>query len=174
MTQQYPLAFMATWLSFTSISHHNLFPHITSISLSAVNSSPRPRIATQSLNANSQSLHLSGDQHSCLGYVWLCKDCLIFIPFTLPQINCFIHSLKCFSSDSDSCLGVGCGPLLQFPHPPGAGPVLLTLLFSPLIPSSYQILHDSIFFSAGQVFLSALSWCSTCTSVSEDVFLKYP
>ena len=31
-----------------------------------------------------------------------------------------------------------------------------------------------IFFSIGQVLLSALSWCSACTSVSESVFLIYP
>ena len=30
------------------------------------------------------------------------------------------------------------------------------------------------FFSAGQVLLSALSWCSACTSVSEGVFLICP
>ena len=30
-----------------------------------------------------------------------------------------------------------------------------------------------IFFSAGQVLLPALSWCSACTSVSEGVFLMY-
>ena len=32
---------------------------------------------------------------------------------------------------------------------------------------------SSIFFSSGQVFLSAHSWCSVCTSVSEDVLLIY-
>ena len=31
-----------------------------------------------------------------------------------------------------------------------------------------------IFFSSGQVLLSALSWCSACPSVSEGVFLMYP
>jgi len=30
------------------------------------------------------------------------KDCLILIPFRLPQINCFTLSLKYFSSDPDS------------------------------------------------------------------------
>ena len=30
-----------------------------------------------------------------------------------------------------------------------------------------------IVFSTGQVFLSTLSWCSACTSVSEGVFLMY-
>ena len=63
------------------------------------------------------------------------KDCLILIPCRLPQISCFTLSLKCFSSDSDSCW-VGIGPLFQFPHPPRAGPVLLTLLFFPLVPCS--------------------------------------
>ena len=57
------------------------------------------------------------------------QDCLILIPFRLPQISCFTLTLKCFSSDSDSCPDVGIGPLSQFPHPPRAGPVLLTLLF---------------------------------------------
>ena len=59
------------------------------------------------------------------------KDCLILIPFRLPQISCFTLSLKCFSSDSDSCPDVGIRPRLQFPHPLRAGPALLTLLFSP-------------------------------------------
>ena len=31
-----------------------------------------------------------------------------------------------------------------------------------------------IFFSTSQVLLSALSWCSACTSLSEDIFLMYP
>ena len=65
------------------------------------------------------------------------KDCLILIPFRLPQISCFTLSLKCFSSDSDNCSDVGITPLLHFPHPPRTGPALLMLLFSPLIPSSY-------------------------------------
>ena len=70
---------------------------------------------------------------------------LILIPFRLPQISCFTLSLKCFSSDSDSCLDVGIGPLLQFPHPPREGPVLLTLLFFPLVPSFYRVLRGSIY-----------------------------
>ena len=73
------------------------------------------------------------------------KDCLILIPFRLPQISCFTLSLKCFSSDSDNCPDVGIGPLLQFPHPLRAGPVLLTLLFFPLVPLFYQALPGSIY-----------------------------
>ena len=73
------------------------------------------------------------------------KDCLIVILFSLPQICYFTLSLKCVSSDSDRCPNVGIGPLLQFPHWPRAGPVLLTLPFSPLVPSSYRVLPGSIY-----------------------------
>ena len=90
-------------------------------------------------NSSSQLLRLPGDLHGCD------KNCLILIPFRLPQIRCFTLSLKYFSSDSDSCPDVGIGPLLQFPHPPRAGPGLLTLLFSPLVPSPYRVLHGSIY-----------------------------
>ena len=74
------------------------------------------------------------------------KDCLILIPFRLPQTSCFTLSLKCFSSDSDNCTDVEIGslPLPQFPHLPRVHPVLLTLLSSPLVPSSYQALRRSI------------------------------
>ena len=46
-------------------------PHIPLSHLSAVNSSPHPGISPQPLNSSSQPLHLPGDQHPCLGYVWL-------------------------------------------------------------------------------------------------------
>ena len=72
------------------------------------------------------------------------KDCLIVIPFGLPQINCFTLSLKCFSFDLEGYPDVEIRPLLQFPHWLRAGPVLLTLLFLPLVLSSYQVLHGSI------------------------------
>ena len=132
---------MTAWLSSTGISHHNLLPHITLIQLSTVNSSPHPKIAPQSLNSSSQLVHLLGDLHFCLG---CSKDCLILIPLRLAQISSFTFSLKCFSSDSDNCPDVGTRALLQFPHL--AGPFLLTLLFFPLVPSSYQVLQGSIYF----------------------------
>ena len=72
------------------------------------------------------------------------KDCLILIPFRLPQISCFTLSLKCVSSDSDSCPFVGIRPLLQFPH----------LLFFPLVPSSYRVLRGCICY-----FLLVRSFC---------------
>ena len=137
MTQQYCLDSMSAWHLSTSISHHNLLPHIPSIRLSTVNRSPRPGIAPESLNSSSQPPHPLGDLHRYRGYMWLWQDCLILIPFRLPQISCFSLSLKYFSSDSDNCPDVGIGPLLQFPHLPRAGPVVLTLLFCPLVPLSY-------------------------------------
>ena len=73
------------------------------------------------------------------------KDCLILIPFRLPHISYFTLSLRCFFSDSGSCPSVGIQPLLQFPHPLRAGPVLLTLLIFPLVPSSYRVLRASIY-----------------------------
>ena len=103
------------------------------------------------------------------------KDCLILMPFRLPQISCFTLSLKCVSFDSDICPFLGIRPLLQFPHPLRADPVLLTLLF--FSPSCITLLSFAwfyIFFSAGEVLLSALSWCSACSSVSEGIFLTYP
>ena len=71
------------------------------------------------------------------------KDYMILILFR-PQISCFTLSLKCFS-DSDNCPDVGIGPLLQFPHSPRAGPIFLTLLFLPLVPSCSQDLCGSIY-----------------------------
>ena len=129
---------------------HRHFPpqsppsHPLDLSL-AVNSSPHPEIVPQTLCSSSQLLPLPGDLCPCLGYVWCGRDCFILIPFRLPQISCFPLSLKCSSSDSDNCPDVGIELLLQFPHPPRAGPVLLTLLFSALVPSSYRVLHGSIY-----------------------------
>ena len=72
--------------------------------------------------------------------------CVILIPFRKSQISCFTLSLKCFSSVLNNCPDVGIGPLLQFPYLLGAGPVLLTLLFFPLLPSSYRVLGGSIYY----------------------------
>ena len=83
VTQQYRLASMAAWLSSTGISHRSLLPHIPLNRLSAVNSSPHPGIAPQSLNSSSQLLCLPGDLHPCLGC----------IPVWLLQGLCDSHSI---------------------------------------------------------------------------------
>ena len=131
---------MAAWLSSTGISHHNLLPHIPSICLSTVNNSPHHGIAPQSLNSGFQLLNLPWNLRSCRGYVWLRQGLL-----GCHRLAVFTLSLKCLSSDSDNCPDVGIGPLLQFPYLPRAGPALLTLLFFPLVPSSYRVLHDSVY-----------------------------
>ena len=102
------------------------------------------------------------------------KDCLILIPFRLPQVSCFILSLKCVSSDSDNCPAVGIRPLLQFPYLPRAGPVLLTLLFSP--PGSFVLPSFAWFY----IFFSLVKYSCPLSAgflhapVSEGVFLIYP
>ena len=130
---------------FHLMSHHNLRPHIPSIHLSAVNSSPHPGIAPQSLKSSSQLLLLWGETVTAQGIYGCVKDYLILIPFRLPQTSCFTLSLECFSSDSDNCPAVRIRLLLHFPHLPRTGPVLLTLLFFPLVPPSYWVLRSSIY-----------------------------
>ena len=145
-----------------------------SVSLQSTAACNHPGIAPQSLNSSSQPLRLPGGLCPCLGCVGCSKDCLIPIPFRLPQISCFTLSLKYFS-DSDNCPNMGIGLLLQFPHPPRAGPVLLTLLFFPLFlcPTEFCVGLYILFHWSG-ILLSALSWFSACTSVSKSAFLMYP
>ena len=128
---------MTAWLSSTGISHHDLLPHTTLIFLSTDNRGP-----PQSLNSSSQLLRLPGDQHRGM-YVYS-KDCLILIPFGLPQVSCFTLSLKYFSSGSDPLLW-GSDPCLSSHKPLKAGPVLLTLLFFPLVPFSHRVLRSSVY-----------------------------
>jgi len=120
MTQQYHLASMASWLSSTGISHHSLLSLIPSIRLSAVNSSPRPGIAPQSLNSRSQLQRLPGDLHPCPGYVWLRQGLADSHSLWASTDHLFHSQLKCLSSDSGNCPNVGIGPLLQLPHLPKA------------------------------------------------------
>ena len=135
---------MAAWLSSPNISHQDLFPHIPSIHLSTVNSSPHPGIAPQILNSSFQPLSLPGDQH-------LSRVCL-----AVARIILFSFHLGCHrSAVSLSALNVfpltqtvACRDLTPASVPPAAktGPVLLTLLFIPLVPSSYRVLCGSICF----------------------------
>ena len=85
------------------------------------------------------------------------QDCLILIPFRLPQISCFTLSLKYFSIDLENCPDVRIGHLLQFPHLLRAGPILLTLLFFPQFLHLTEFCVVYIFFSTGQVLLSTLT-----------------
>ena len=166
------LCLHAAWLSSTGISPHNLLLHILLIHLhnqqqpSPLNCSTIPKFQLPSAMPSRGPVPVQGM------FGWD-KDCLILIPFRLPQNNRFTLNLKCFSSDSDNCPDVGIGPLLQFPYLPMAGPFLLTLLFFPLVPSLYQVLLGSIYsfplvryscpLSAGVLHkilcLKLYSWC---------------
>ena len=112
-----------------------------------------PWIAPQSLNSSSSCCPFQGTSIPVRGKYGCGKDCLILILFRLPQISCLTPSLKCLFSDSDNCPDVGIRPLLQFPHLRRAGPVLLTLLFSPLFlcPTEfcvvlYSLCHSQLVF----------------------------
>ena len=137
MTQHYHLASVAAWLSSAGTSLHNLLPHILSDCLFIVNSSPCPGIAPAPSCCTFQ-----GTRVPVRGRYGCSKDCLMLIPFRLPQISCFTLSLKCFSSDSDSCRDVGIGPLLPPPAKGRSSPTNSPVF--PLVPSSYRVLGGSV------------------------------
>ena len=101
--------FHGAWCSSTSIS--NPISFLTS----------HQSVSLQSIAALPLGLlhNLQNPDPNCCPFYGTCvpvwgvydcgKDCLILIPFRLPQISCFTLSLNCFSSDSDSCLAVGIG-----------------------------------------------------------------
>ena len=178
MTQQHHLASMAAQISSMGISHLNLLPHIPSINLSTVNSSPHPGIAPQPLNSSSQPSRglasLSRVHMDRAKTVWF-----------LLHLHCHrsVVSLSALNVSHliDNCPDVEIRPLLQFPLLLRAGPVLLKLLFFPVIPLSYWVLRDSIYsfplvrcscpLSAGALnallCLKVYSWCNCgerCTS----------
>ena len=135
---------MAAWFPFTGISHQSPPLHPLDFSLwdhqqsSPWDCSTIPKLQLPAAAPSRGPVFLSS-LYGCN------KDCLILIPFRLPHISCFTLSLKCFSSDSDSCPDVGMEHLLQYPHLLRAGPVLLLLLFLPQVHLSYWGLHGPIY-----------------------------
>ena len=65
-------------------------------------------------------------------------------------------------------------PTSVLPPTKGRSRPISTPCFFPLVPSSHLVLWFYAFFSTGQVCLSALSWWTASTSVSEGVFLMCP
>ena len=137
----------ACLLFYTSISHCNLLPQVPSGHLPTVNSRPCPGIALQSLCSNALPLCFLGDLHPCPGYIQLQPGLAMWFSFHSychrPAAS-LSNGLRCFTSVPNSCPDVGIWSLLQFLHSSGSDPVLLTLLFSPLLPSSCQDLHSTI------------------------------
>ena len=82
-------------------------------------------------------------------------------------------SLSGFSSDSDTALMRGQIPA-SVPSPTKGRSNPTNTPVSPPVPSSHRVLRGLYVLLRGQVLLSALSWYSACTSVSEAVFLMYP
>ena len=145
------------WLSSTGISHHDLLPHIPSIRLSPVNSSPRTGISPQSLNSSSR---LCPFQETCIPaqpMYGFSKDCLILIPFRLPHISCFTLSLKCFPLTQKMPQCGDWTPASVLPPTKGRSSPTNTPVFPPssFILPSFAWFYIS--FSTGQVLLSTLS-----------------
>ena len=166
MTQQYRLASTDAWLSSTGISHHDLLPHIPWIRLSTVNSCAHPGIAPQSLNASSQPLRLPGDLCPDQGVYGCSKDCLILIHLGGHRSAVSGSALNVSLLTQTITLLWGLDPC--FSPPPRAGPVLLTPLFFPLVPSTTEFCvgwPTDLFHWSGPP--ARLSGHSVCTSVSE-------
>ena len=120
---------------------------------------PSPWDCSQLLDSISQPLCLLEDLHPYPGYIWLWQGLSYAHSIWLPQICCFTLSLKCFSSDSDDYPDVGVGPVLQLPHLLRGGPVLLTLLFFPLVPTEFCMVVCILFYWSGTPVHSQLVLC---------------
>ena len=171
---------MATWLSFTGMSHHNLLPPIPLIHLSTVNSSPRPGIAPQSLNSSFQllCLPLEGVQgtYVSLYRIRMAVGSAVWFSFHLGchRLAVSLSALKISPLTQTVDPMWGSDPFFSFPTHRGQVHPRNSPVFPP---SSFVLLSFAwvyIFFSAAQVLLSAPSWCSASTSVPEVVFLMYP
>ena len=68
----------------------------------------------------------------------------------------------------------GSDPYFSSPPTKGKSSPSNTPIFPPISFILLSFVWLYVFFPAGQVLLSALSWCSACTSVSDVVFLMFP
>ena len=125
-----------------------------------------------------QPLCILEDLCPCLGYIGL--QYRLFVWFSLHSdlhrsAASSSNSLKCLPFVSNYSSDAGVSPLLQFLHPMGSGPVLLTLfLFFPFLPSFYQVLRGSVYsFPMVRDSCQLSADCST-RSAPEDVFLMHP
>ena len=174
MTQQYRLASVATQHCSKDIPHHDS-------SLMSRWAVSQQSTATLTLGLLS-SPYAPAPSHCAFQETWVpdqgtygcSKDCLVLTPFRQSQISCFtLQQLQILPLCLKRLLQFGDLTPASVPLTPGAGPVLLILLFSPsfLCPAEFWIY---IFLSSDQGLLSALSWCSARSSASEGVFLMYP
>ena len=175
VTQQYCPAFLASWLSSTDVSHHSLPPHIPSICLrsqqqpSLWDCSTIPKLQLPATVPSQGPASLSAVCMAAARTVW----------FSF-HLGCHrsagsLSALNVSSLTQTIALLWGLDPLPQIPTQLTAGPVLVTLLFSPLVPSSYWVLHGSIYsFPLGRYScLLSDGVLHALLTVSDSVFLMY-
>ena len=173
MTQQYCLASRHGFrLQYFPTRTSSLMPPWGC--LPTVNGRPHHGIALQSLWSSSQLLCFLGTCTLMWGTYGCSKDDLCGFSFNL---DCH-RSLASLSASNVSPLSQTVTAMwgldLQFPHPPRAGPVLLTLLF--FSPPSFILLYSS-FFSFIPILLlclvsySLFQWSGTADH-SQLVFCK--
>ena len=126
--------------------------HIPLIHLSTINSSPRAGIAPQSLNSSHCAVQ---------GMYGFGKDRLILIPLRLPQISCFPSTFNVSPLTQTIARMWGSEPCFSSPHPPRAGPVLLTLSFFPQFPHPTEFCMGLyiLFCCSGSPLFSQRAFC---------------
>ena len=125
--------------SSTGISHHNLLPHMPPVSLSAVNSSPHPGIAPQSLNSGSQLLCLPAS----FSRVCVVVARTVGFSFHLGCLRSAVSLSALNVSPLTQTIALMCESVPCFSFPTRQGQVQ-SLLFFPLVPSFYRVLCGSI------------------------------
>ena len=128
---------MAAQLSSKGIPHYDPLLYFPSGLLTTVNSSLCPGIGFQSIRPSSPLPCVPGELGPCPGNLVLQQGLSVW--FSLhsdchKSAAALSNSLKCFPDLK----------LLQFPHPPSAGPAHSPSLFPSLL-SSYRVLPGSIY-----------------------------
>ena len=98
----------------------------------------------------------------------------VWFSFHLGFYRSAVSLLALNVSPLTQTIAPGVGILLQFPHVPRVGPILVTLLFFSLFLCPTEFCVVLYILTTGQVLLSSLSWCFPCTSASDGVLLMYP
>ena len=142
MTQQYRLASMVAWhFPPQSPPSHPLDPSLSSQQQpSPWNCSTIPKLQLPAMAPSKGLISLSGVCMAVARTVWF------LFHSGCHKSTISLSALNVSPLTQTGGPDVGIRPLLQFPHPPRAGPVLVTLLFSPLVPSSYRVLCGCIYF----------------------------
>ena len=174
MTQQYLLASMAARLSSTGISHHHL-PHIPWIRLrSQQQPSPWDRSTIPNLQLPATAL---SRRPTFLPSICMAEARAVWFSLHLgchrSAVSLSVLNVSPLTQTVALLWGLDRTPASVPPPAESRSSPTNTPVFS-LVPLSYRVSAGfCIFMSTSQVLLSAVSWCSACTSGSEAVFLMY-